>query len=57
MDEPLHCPDCHELHTDPADAALGHRIRCQACDLTAALDEAADRTLPPVREFGLRPAA
>ena len=58
MDEPLYCPDCHCLHTEPAVAGLGHVIRCQACELSAAMAEAAERTVPAVAiRVELRPAA
>ncbi len=35
MDELFLCPDCYELHDEPAEATLGHLVRCLACDLDA----------------------
>jgi hypothetical protein len=31
MDDPFFCPDCRELHHEPAEAVLGHLVRCLAC--------------------------
>jgi hypothetical protein len=31
MDHLYFCPDCHAEHGEPADAALGHLVRCLAC--------------------------
>jgi DNA-directed RNA polymerase subunit RPC12/RpoP len=27
------CPDCGAEHADPADATLGHRVRCLGCQI------------------------
>lgn len=60
MDEPLFCPDCHQLHAEPAEASLGHLVRCLTCELSVAVAvaEAAGRTVPTVTsQVELRPAA
>lgn len=35
MDDVFLCPDCYELHDEPAEATLGHLVRCLACELAA----------------------
>ena len=31
------CPDCGEIHDEPGEALLGHRVRCLACQMEAEL--------------------
>jgi DNA-directed RNA polymerase subunit RPC12/RpoP len=33
MDTSYCCPDCGDEHRDPAEATLGHRVRCLACQI------------------------
>jgi len=33
MDTMFLCPDCGGEHGDPAEAALGHQIRCLDCQI------------------------
>jgi hypothetical protein len=33
MDTTLLCPDCGAEHQDPADAGLGHQVRCLDCQV------------------------
>jgi hypothetical protein len=35
MDEPYVCPDCGAEHTEPLEAALGHRALCLTCAIIA----------------------
>lgn len=35
MDTSYFCPDCRLEHAQPASAALGHRVACIDCALTA----------------------
>ena len=61
MDEQLLCPDCRELHTEPAEATLGHLVRCWACVLAAEVvlaAESAERSAPLAAvPLAMRPAA
>lgn len=43
MEDIYLCPDCHTEHTEPAEARLGHLVRCTSCLLLLELlaDEAA----------------
>lgn len=43
MEDIYLCPDCHSEHTEPAEARLGHLVRCTSCLLLLELlaDEAA----------------
>jgi hypothetical protein len=34
MDRPFLCPDCGIAHDEPADAGLGHLVRCLDCALS-----------------------
>jgi hypothetical protein len=31
------CPDCGEIHDEPGEALLGHRVRCLDCQIEADL--------------------
>jgi hypothetical protein len=54
MDELFLCPDCYELHDEPAEATLGHLVRCLACDLAA--ETALAEARPPIpRGISLAP--
>ena len=33
MDTTFLCPDCGAEHADPADAGLGHQVRCLDCQI------------------------
>jgi hypothetical protein len=46
MDDPFFCPDCRELHGDPAEATLGHKLRCLACADAGEVTE--ERAAPPI---------
>jgi hypothetical protein len=37
MEDLFLCPDCRELHDEPAEAIFGHLIRCLDCELAAEL--------------------
>jgi len=34
MDRPFLCPDCGIEHDEPAEAGLGHLVRCLDCSLS-----------------------
>ncbi len=33
METPYLCPDCGDAHGQPAEAALGHQVRCLDCQI------------------------
>ena len=33
MDTSYYCPDCGDEHGDPAEASLGHQVRCLDCQI------------------------
>ena len=37
MDELFLCPNCYELHDEPAEPVLGHLVRCLTCEIAAEL--------------------